>query len=64
MTKRIFRTVFIVAISVLLASVILFIGVLYDYFTGVQYRQLKMQTDLAAQGVVSDGIEYFDGLDV
>lgn len=64
MTKRIFRTVFAVAISVLLASVILFMGVLYDYFTGVQYRQLKMQTDLAARGVVSDGIEYFDGLDV
>lgn len=64
MTKRVFHTVFVVAISVLLASVALFMGVLYDYFTGVQYRQLQMQTDLAAQGVVSDGIEYFDGLNV
>lgn len=64
MTKRIFRTVFTVAISVLFASVILFIGVLYDYFTGVQYRQLKMQTDLVAQGALGDGIEYFDRLDV
>lgn len=64
MTKRIFRTIFIAAISVFLASVILFMGVLYDYFTGVQFRQLKVQNDLAAQGVVNSGIDYFNGLDV
>lgn len=62
MTKRIFRSICLVAIGVFLASVMLFMGVLYDYFSGVQQSQLKMQTDLAAQGVIHEGEGYFDGL--
>jgi two-component system phosphate regulon sensor histidine kinase PhoR len=42
MTKRIFRSICIVAISVFLASVVLFMGVLYEYFSNVQRNQLKM----------------------
>lgn len=63
MTKRIFRSICLVAVSVFLASVALFMGVLYDYFTGVQQAQLRMQTSLAAQGVLHEGADYFDGLD-
>ncbi len=63
MTKRIFRSIGLVAISVFLASVALFMGILYDYFTGVQQAQLRMQTNLAAQGVQHEGAEYFEGLD-
>lgn len=62
MTKRIFRTIFIVAIGVFLASVVLFMTVLYDYFSSVQQNQLRMQIDLAAQGVAKEKMEYFDGL--
>lgn len=62
MTKRIFRSICLVAIGVFLASVMLFMGVLYDYFSGVQQSQLKMQTDLAAQGVIHEGAGYFEGL--
>lgn len=64
MTKSIFRAICFVAIGVILASIILFMCVLYDYFSGVQQNQLKMQTDLASQGVAYSGMEYFDGLDV
>lgn len=63
MTKRIFRTIFIVAITVFLASVILFMTVLYDYFSTVQQQQLRIQIDLASQGVVHEGISYFEGLE-
>lgn len=63
MTKRIFRSIFLVAISIFLASVVLFMGVLYDYFSGVQQSQLRMQTDLAAQGVAHEGVSYLEGLD-
>ena len=63
MTKRIFHSICLVAISVFLASVLLFLGVLYDYFSGVQQSQLNMQTSLAAQGVIHEGNGYFDGLD-
>lgn len=63
MTKRIFRTVFIVAISVFLASALLFMTVLYDYFSAVQQNQMRMQIDLASQGVGHEGIEYFEGFE-
>lgn len=64
MTKRIFRSIWLVTISVFLACVVLFMGVLYSYFSGLQHSQLRMQTSLAAQGAIHDGVNYFDGLDV
>ncbi|MCM1299196.1 MAG: ATP-binding protein [Firmicutes bacterium] len=63
MTKKIFRAVFFTALSVFLASLVLFMWVLYDYFSAVQKNQLKMQTSLAAQGVSKEGADYFDGFD-
>ena len=62
MTKRIFRSICLAAIAVLLASLVLIMGVLYDYFAQLQRRQLAVQTDLAAQGLMAQGMEYFDGL--
>lgn len=62
MTKRIFRSICTVALIVFAASLILIMGVLYSYFSQVQKSQLKMQTNLAAQGVNREGLEYFDGL--
>lgn len=64
MTKRIFRTVFTVAISVFISAVFLFMTVLYDYFSNVQRDQLRIQLDLASQGVVKEKGEYFNGLTV
>ncbi|MCI5577923.1 MAG: PAS domain-containing sensor histidine kinase, partial [Oscillospiraceae bacterium] len=63
MTKRIFRSIFFVTLGVFLASVVLFMGVLFEYFTGIQRKQLRMQTTLAAQGVENEGIQYFKGLE-
>ncbi len=62
MTKRIFRSICLVAIAVFLASVALFLGVLYDYFGNVQQNGLRTQTELAAQGVQAAGAEFFEGL--
>lgn len=63
MTKRIFRNIFAVAICVFLASVLLFMTVLYDYFSSVQQSQMRSQLDFASQGVLHEGIDYFDGID-
>ena len=60
MTKRIFRSICLVAMGVFLASVTLIMGVLYSYFTQVQQNQLKNQTLLAAQAVSHEGFAYFD----
>lgn len=64
MTKRIFRSICLVALVVFFSCVILFMGVLYEYFSNVEHAQLAMQTDLAAQGVRNEGIGYFDGLSI
>ena len=64
MTKRIFRSICLVAISIFLVSIFLLMIVLFDYFSDVQKRQLRTQTALAAQGVSENGSAYFEGLDV
>lgn len=64
MTKRIFRTIFAVAVSVFLISALLFMTVLYDYFSGFQQKQLKMQTELAAKGVEDEAINYLQNLSI
>ena len=62
MKKHIFRSICFVAISVFLASLVLIMGVLYDYFSRTQQTQLRAQTQLAAQAVEHEGMAYFDGL--
>ena len=63
MTKRIFRSVCAAAMGVFLASLVLFLGGLYHYFSEIQRGQLRMQTNLAAQGAAHEGMAYFEGLD-
>lgn len=63
MTKRIFRAVCAAALAVFVVTMLLILGVLYDYFTSVQQNQLKAETALASQGVTQSGVGYFEGLD-
>ena len=62
MTKRIFKAICTAALGVFVVTMLLIMGVLYEYFSAVQQSQLKSQTELAAQGVEKQGIDYFDGL--
>lgn len=64
MTKRIFHTICLVAISVFLLSALLFLTLLYSYFSGVQQEQLRTQTGLAAKGVQDEGMKYLEGLPI
>ncbi|MEF2699822.1 MAG: ATP-binding protein [Oscillospiraceae bacterium] len=63
MTKRIFRSIFLVAVAVLLACLILIMGVLYEYFNTMQRNTLAAQMTLAAQGVQNEGLSYLNGLE-
>ena len=63
MTKRIFRSITFAALAVLLAAVTLILGVVYSYFTNVQFDQLRVETALAAHAVANEGLSYFDTLD-
>lgn len=60
MTKRIFRNILLVAICVFIASALLFMTALYDYFSSTTQDQLKTQLDLASVGVLHQGAEYFE----
>lgn len=62
MSKRIFRSVFLVAGVVLLACLGLILGISYEYFTKVQEEQLRSQTALAARAVEHEGMAFFEGL--
>lgn len=64
MTKRIFRTIFAVAMSIFLASVILFMTVLYDYFSDIQQNQLRRQIDLVSQVIEDEGLDYLQKLNI
>ena len=64
MTKKIFHALCLVAFTVFLASVVLIMVVLYGYFSRIEQTQLRMQTQLAAQGVELGGMKYFDDMDI
>ncbi len=63
MTKRIFRSIFAVALTILLASLLLILGAVYSYFSKVQFNQLRVETALASHAVSNEGARYFDKLD-
>ena len=64
MNRRIFNAIWIVAVIVFLSSLLFIMGVLYSYFSGVQAKQLRIETELASRGVSMSGIKYFDNLDI
>ena len=63
MTKRVFRSIFLASLAVLLATLALILGALYTYFSDVQAEQLRLQTALVAHALETEGGSYFDGLD-
>jgi len=57
-TKKIFNSTMIVACVVLLLSLVIIIGCLYEYFEVVELDQLEDELDLAAVGVERVGVDY------
>ena len=62
MSKRIFKSICLVALMVFIASLVFIMGALTTYFTNVQKRQLEDETNLAARGVFLNGTEYLEGI--
>ena len=63
MNNKIFNAIWIVAIVVFLASLTFIMGVSYNYFSGVQLKQLRTEAELASQGVSMSGMDYLNGLE-
>ena len=62
MTKKIFRSILLAAVSVLLASLVIIMGCLYDYYKNVQEKQLRDELRLASYGVEAGGSGYLERL--
>ncbi|MBS6365874.1 MAG: PAS domain-containing protein [Clostridiales bacterium] len=62
MTRKIFRSCFLVAVTVLLASLLLIMGALYEYFDSQYEQQLRQETAYIAQGVEQGGLDYCQAL--
>lgn len=58
MTKKIFQSILLVAGCVLLASLLIIMGFLYDYFGGVEGNQLRDELSLASAAVEDGGTDY------
>lgn len=62
MTRKIFQSIIAVVISVLLLSLALITGVLYNHFETTMLDQLRTTAQFAEQGVEQEGMAYFDRL--
>ena len=62
MTKKIFRSILAVAGTVLLASLLVIMGCLYEYFGSVEKKQLHDELALAAAAVEANGTDYLEKL--
>ena len=62
MTRRIFQSICLAALAVLIGAVVVIMGALYNYFSDIQRKQLAMQTSLTAQAVTAEGVGFLEGL--
>lgn len=58
MRKKIFQAMMVAAGAVLLASLIIILGCLYDYFGGLQEKQMQDELTLASAGLEQSGKVY------
>ena len=63
MTSKIFRSTVFVAVAVLLCSLGIVMGVLYNHFTGVQVEQLKDELSLAVTGTEQYGNAFLENVE-
>lgn len=62
MTSKIFRSIILVAGSILAASFLLIFGIMYSYLTDELRAELKSEAGYVAQAVESGGITYLEQL--
>ena len=63
MTRKIFRSTVFVAVLVLLCSLGVVLGVLYNHFSNVQMAQLKDELSLAATGTDNYGQSFLENVE-
>lgn len=64
MNRKIFYSILLASLIVLLASFTVIIGVMYDYSTGLLKRQMRLELGLAKSALEFSGVAYLEGLDI
>ncbi len=64
MTEKMIKAITKVLVIALLFTIVLILGVLYEHFTNEQFFQLRNQLQVIEKGVVLDGKDFFDGLNI
>ncbi len=62
MTKRIFRSMCGVAVSVIIITIALLIGIVYGYFSASETSHLKTYTAFVSRGIEISGKDFFNDL--
>lgn len=62
MTRRIFLSIFLAAISILAAAIVMIMSVLYSYFSAIHHDRLEEMTKIAAYSAANEGKDFFDGV--
>lgn len=60
MNSKIFRSNFITSVLVLIVTIILILGVLFEYFENQLTSELKSEADYISHAIKSEGISYID----
>ncbi|MBO5330539.1 MAG: PAS domain S-box protein [Anaerotignum sp.] len=63
MTQRIFRSIFLVALAVMLSVSALIMGMMYRYTSMETRKELSREAEYIALGIQNEGTAYFDYLD-
>lgn len=63
MNKKIFRASLLVALLVLTASIVLIMGILYEYFETQLKNELKSEAAYISIAIENEGISYFENID-
>ena len=63
MTQRIFRSIFLVALAVMLSVSVLIMGMMYRYTSMETRKELSREAEYIALGIQNEGVAYFDYLE-
>lgn len=63
MHKKIFRSSILVTLLVLLSSIVLIMGILYEYFESQLINELKREAAYISAAIENEGIEYLDSIE-
>lgn len=64
MTKKIFKNIFLGCIAVLVSTIVIIVGVMYNFYGDELMKQLHHQISTISAGVEREGVDYLKSIDI